>query len=311
MRVAVVVNAAAGTARGEGDLHGRLELRLAAAGHAVVAAGDAVGDVAQSVKAAVAGGAEVVLVGGGDGTVNCAAQVLAGTPAALAIVPLGTMNKLARDLAIPLEPGAAAALVDAGVPRRIDVGEVNGRVFLRSSFLGFPAHLAQRREQLRGRLGWRGRWLLAVAFARALGRYPALPVTLRLAANRPPRRRVRARMLAVAVGPYAEGFGRVLDKARADAGELVLYRARGLGVWRFLRLAVGMLAGSWRGMPELEEIRARRLVVASPKRRLRVMNDGEPLLLVPPLRYRVRPKALTVLVPRPDAGTAETAGAAP
>jgi diacylglycerol kinase family enzyme len=306
MRVAVVVNAAAGLAAPTVELRGAVERQLAAAGHTVVRPVEH-REVSDRVRAAVEEGVDAVLVGGGDGTISRAAQTLAGTSTTLGILPLGTLNKLAHDLAIPIDPEAATTLVSTGVPRRIDVGEVNGHVFLRNSFLGFPSHLAHHREQLRGRFDLRGRWLLVLALLRALHRYPALPLRLALPGTR---RRVRTRLLAVANNPYAEGVGRVLDKASFDAGHLVVYHARRLSMARLLRLAIAMALGTWRSDGELEAHPVRRLVVVSRRRRLRVMNDGEPMLLTPPLRYRIRPRALLVLVPRGDLATTTPESAA-
>ena len=237
---------------------------------------------------------DALVVGGGDGTIGCATQLLATTRVALGIVPLGTMNKLARDLGVPLDRDGALSVVAQGAVRAIDVGEVNGHAFLRNSFLGFPAHLAERRERARGDIGLRDRWAMAVALVRSLRDYPALPLRLSLPGRE---RHLRTRMLAVANNPYAEGFGRILDKASVDAGELVLYVAPRLRLGMFLRLALGMMSGTWRGMTELEAHHVRSLEVGSWRRRLRVMNDGEPLLLDTPLRYRILPRALFVIAP--------------
>jgi diacylglycerol kinase family enzyme len=79
---------------------------------------------------------DLLIVIGGDGTILAAAEAFLGTKTALAIVPGGTVNQLARDLGIPLDPAGAVAALASGALRAIDVGMVNGRAFLCTSFIG-------------------------------------------------------------------------------------------------------------------------------------------------------------------------------
>src|SRR5262245_61278994 len=78
----------------------------------------------------------MLLVGGGDGTVSTAAALFTGEKIALGILPLGTMNLFARALGIPLKLGQAVEAVIAGTKQKIDVGEVNGRIFVHHVTLG-------------------------------------------------------------------------------------------------------------------------------------------------------------------------------
>jgi diacylglycerol kinase family enzyme len=112
---------------------------------------------------------DIVVVGGGDGSVSAAASVLAGSNISLGILPLGTLNHFARDLGLPLELEGAVRLIAAGRVRLVDVGEVNGRVFLNNSSLGIYPHLVAERDRYR-RHG-PARWLAAVfALCRVLWR---------------------------------------------------------------------------------------------------------------------------------------------
>src|SRR5690242_2028222 len=113
---------------------------------------------------------DIVIVGGGDGSVGTAASVLAGSEIPLGILPLGTRNHFARDLGVPLDLEGAVRLIASGLSDRIDVGEVNGRVFLNNSSLGIYPHLVAERD----RYGRRPARSLAVALAlcRVLWRLP-------------------------------------------------------------------------------------------------------------------------------------------
>jgi diacylglycerol kinase family enzyme len=87
----------------------------------------------------------VVVAGGGDGTVNAVAGVLAGTEKPLGVLPLGTLNHFAKDLGIPHEVERAVQLLGTGAPRRVDVAEVNGRVFVNNSSIGvYPLAVRER-----------------------------------------------------------------------------------------------------------------------------------------------------------------------
>jgi diacylglycerol kinase family enzyme len=307
MRVAVVINARSGGALIRPDVAGEVARLLKRAGLEAVVEPDDGRSLPERVRAAVAHGADAVVVGGGDGTIACAAQALLGKPAALGILPLGTMNLLAKDLRLPLTlPEAVDALAE-GVVREIDVGEVNGEVFLCNSVLGVPSRLAVQREKKRGSLAVTDYWRMGVSALRSLNRYPPLTVAFDVGQGW---RRLRTRALAVVDNDYDEGFGQIFSRSRLDQGELVLYVTRGLGLWRVLRLGLGMAVGRWREAPGLERHAVRRLVIHARRRRLRVMNDGEVILLAPPLRYRIRPRALKVIVPRQAADLAAPPGEA-
>ena len=106
-------------------------------------------------RSALERGAEIVFASGGDGTVMACAGVLAGTKAALAVLPAGTGNLLARNFGIPLEVSAAVASAVRGVDRRIDVGVLGDRRFVIMAGLGFDAQmLADAPEGLKSRVGW-------------------------------------------------------------------------------------------------------------------------------------------------------------
>ncbi|HEY6725115.1 MAG TPA: diacylglycerol kinase family protein [Polyangiaceae bacterium] len=91
----------------------------------------------------------LVVVGGGDGTLRVAASLLAGTEHVLGILPLGTMNRFARSLGIPMDLEGALATLAHGVDQRVDLGEVNGEVFLNTCMLGVYPEIVRVREKRR------------------------------------------------------------------------------------------------------------------------------------------------------------------
>ena len=126
------------------------ELTLADGGDAIIAAA----------RRAVEGGAQLVAAGGGDGTINAVASVVAGSGVRFGVLPLGTLNHFAKDLGIPLTLPEAVRNLATGRPVAVDVGEVNGRIFLNNSSLGLYPDIVHDREKQQRRLG-RGKWLAA------------------------------------------------------------------------------------------------------------------------------------------------------
>jgi diacylglycerol kinase family enzyme len=216
---------------------------------------------------------------------------------------MGTANLLARDLGIPLSPEAALPVLLAGTTRRIDVALVNDRIFLNSSLPGLAPRMVQQRERMRHNQGPL-KWLRLVrAFFRGFDRGPRLHAVLQ--ADGQPVRLV-TRTLAVTNNPLAEGFAAIHGRIALDGGTLGVYAARidrRLDLWR---LIARIVAGTWQHDPATAALAARRVNVVSRRPRLWVANDGENHLLATPLRYRILPGALTVLVPRADPDTPGT-----
>jgi diacylglycerol kinase family enzyme len=298
--VAVVLNGAAGALVDRGDQGDSLREQFAAAGLDAQFIPQDAGTLPERVRLARRSGAWAVVAAGGDGTIACTAQELAGTDIPMAILPFGTMNLLARDLGLPIgDTAAAIRMVAEGAVRRIDVGEVNGQVFLCASMLGLPARLARYRESERGRSTLHLWTRMARAAIRALARGGhRLRVAVRLEQEM---LRLRTTSLTITVNPLEDGTGRTFGRLSLDGGELAVYDIGRLGVGGLLRLALRLLTGHWHRDALVHVRRTRRLAVASGRTALRVMNDGEVRLLRPPLRYRVRPRALLVVTPPPTA----------
>jgi diacylglycerol kinase family enzyme len=121
---------------------------------------------------------DAIVAGGGDGTLSTVAGVLAGSGIPLGVLPLGTFNHFAKDVGIPLDLAAAVETVCRGRVTSVDVGRVNGRVFLNNSSLGLYPQVVRKRDQLRQRLR-RGKWPAFVwAALLVLRRFPFLKVEI-------------------------------------------------------------------------------------------------------------------------------------
>jgi diacylglycerol kinase family enzyme len=301
MKASVLLNAAAGSVDSEESVQqvDRVLAAFRAAGvDAVVCAVEPLG-LPAAVETAARSNTDVVVLGGGDGTLNCGLAALAGGDKPLGILPLGTLNHFAKDLGIPIDLDEAVGTVVAGHVRTVDLGEVNGHLFLNNSSLGIYPEVVREREEIRHH-GIVSKWAaMARAVIDQLRRFPMVTVTLHL-----PERKLRVTSPLIFVGNnrYEMKLLRVGRRSHLDRGELFLYVARAHSRLGFLALAVRALLGRLDpekdfvsvGLPDVE-------VATSWRRRLRVALDGEVMRLSPPLRYRVRPRALRVLTP-PVAG---------
>ena len=296
-RVAVVMNGAAGALLDQSDAAETLRALFTAAGLDPEFVPIDAGTLPERIARARGLNLDAVVVAGGDGTIACAAQAMTGTDTVLGILPFGTMNLLAKDLRITVgDTAAAMRVLSHGVARAIDVAEVNGHVFLCASMLGLPAQIGRHREARRG-AGWLlARWVaLAHAALRTIRRHAPAGMVLEIDGHAERSRAASITVTANALGDPSHLFGR----PALDRGELVVYVIERVRLLDLPRLAFSLLRGRARRDGLIAERRTTELVVHSRRRALRVMNDGEGMLLRPPLRYRIRPGALRVIAPDP------------
>lgn len=295
--IPVIVNASAGNGSNPDWAEG-LQEKFAAAGLQVqVLVMQQGSQIAPAVAAAVQRGADVVVAGGGDGTVSAVAAGLVGTGVTLGVLPMGTLNHFARDLAIPLEQQQAIAVIAAGRRLDVDVGEVNGRIFINNSGLGIYPDIVRDREQRQRRLG-HGKWraLLEASIA-AARRYPVLSVQIEVDGKTLTR---RTPFVFIGNNEYTmEGFN-IGERAALDRGRLSLYLTHRMGRFGLLHLAFLALFRRLDQARDFDMLTTRGFVVNTHHQRLRVSTDGEVTVMETPLSFRIRAGALRVLVPVPQ-----------
>jgi undecaprenyl-diphosphatase len=244
-------------------------------------------------------GAEVIFACGGDGTVAACASELAGTSAALAVVPSGTGNLLATNLGLPARPADAVAAATAQGRRRLDVGVVGDRCFTVMAGMGFDAQmLRDTPETLKARLGWPA---YVIAAARHLCETP-MRVTISL--DHAPTFTRQARTVLVANVGRLQGGLRLLPGAMPDDGLLdvaVLMPPRRRS---WLPLAWSLIRHRPTA-PVMETFQARHVEISSDREQPREL-DGDLIEPSDTLTAVVRPAALWVCVPQPPASGAST-----
>jgi YegS/Rv2252/BmrU family lipid kinase len=246
------------------------------------------GDATRLAADAARAGLPIVLVAGGDGTLNEVVQGLAGTETAVGAIPLGTMNVWVRELGLPLEPAETLRELLLGQVRRIDLGRLNDRYFLLMAGLGFDAAAMHAVEgQPKRRFGPVA--VLAAGAVMALG-------------SRGSRLRVRAdgrtfatNALLVTIGNTRlwAGADQITHHATAADGLLDVCIFPGRSLLTKLRHLVLVVIGRHDNDPEVEYFQVRELHVAA-RPALQVQLDGEPVGTTP-IRVEVVPGALRVL----------------
>ncbi len=289
----VVVNRGGGAASRAGDaLVSQIEAAFLSAGLiADVYAVDGPDLVATITRLAAHG---AVAIGGGDGTQGCAAAILSKAGAKHAILPLGTRNNLARQLDIPLDLDGAVAVIAAGRTRAIDLSEVNGQAFVNNASIGLYPKLVKFREQ--GRKRGMPKWLANI---------PAAWRVLRNLAHRRYRlvlddaaQPIVTPLLFIGNNVYSLDSGKVGVRDAMDDGKLSVFAVAKSTRWGLIGFAIRTLRGRSDPARDFAAIgTCKMLVVKARRRRISIALDGEVTKLATPLRFSIRPGALSVFVP--------------
>jgi YegS/Rv2252/BmrU family lipid kinase len=290
--IAVILNSASGTGKTEVVRERVAELCREAGREAHITVAVDSDELRRSVEAALAANPEAIVAGGGDGTLCSVAGALAGRDLPLGVLPLGTLNHFAKDLGVPLDLDEAMRVVLAGRSERVDVGEVNGRVFLNNTSLGlYPLIVRQRAQH---RVHGPAKWVVA-AFAtlREVRRHRELTVRIVIEGKETIH---RTPILFVGNNRYHAGGRDLGSRETLRGGHLAIYIVKGCGRRHLLYLAAKMLAGvGYR--EELEVLLTDAATIEAGGTRIELAVDGELEYFEPPLKYRIRPQALRVLLP--------------
>ena len=252
-------------------------------------------DVRAIVRESLDAGIRTFVVAGGDGSVHHVAQALVGTEGVLGVVPVGSVNHLARDLELPVGDWPAALEVAVrGRVRQIDVGRVNGRYFLNSVMLGIYPTVSAYRERFRS---MHSRWAAYLKAARlAMHHFPHVTLVVELDGRV---ETFRTQMFVVAVNSYdLEQVGLVAPKTTFNDGRVSIYSLSFMSRWQFIRATAKYFRGKIAEVPGFRRIRTTQLRVDTGKRRLRVSLDGELVEMQTPLQIAAVPASLLVRAPQ-------------
>jgi diacylglycerol kinase family enzyme len=276
---------------------------------AVVKIGEALTGAGHDVEVALAGGRELqglladrisrdppdaVIVGGGDGSVSGAAASLCGTDIALGVLPLGTMNLFARSLGMPLDLDGALKELATARRHRIDLGEVNGRLFTHHVSMGLQPRLVAMREK--------------ADYGSRIGKILATCRALLMVMFNPPRLIVRVTLEdrafdletpALVVSNNLFGPDHLPYADELDEGVLGIYVCTSHRPADVLQVTLEALLGAWHQRGRVKTLTARSMIVERRSRRRRrivATVDGELVTFEGAIEMNIRPGCLTVLV---------------
>ncbi|MBU0583190.1 MAG: diacylglycerol kinase family lipid kinase [Alphaproteobacteria bacterium] len=296
MQFVAVINRDGGTMRtiDLDDFCARMRETLEASGHSLeidLVAGDG---LIAGLKKAAATDADVVLAGGGDGTISAAAGILMDSGKALAVLPAGTMNLFARSLGIPLSLDEAVAALATAPIRQVDIASANGRPFVHQFSVGMHARLIDLRSRMEfasrlGKIGASARAAIAT-----LRNPPALDVSLLLGETE-----IVARSTAIGITNNLFGEGHLPYAERPDGGVLGVYVTVARARSEILSFVLNMARGRWRDNQQVEIHQSEEvtLTIRSRRRKLKAAIDGELCELSPETHVRIHPGALSVVAP--------------
>lgn len=294
-RVAVIINPISGLGARPDTARRRAELAAACAEAHRIDADIFVTErrhhARELAQAAVVNGARTVIAWGGDGTVNEVASALVERDAALGVVPSGSGNGLARELALPLEPRAAFETALGTARRRIDAGELGGHLFFNIAGVGLDADVAHRFAA--GGLIRRGLAMYLVRSTQAVLAYRAQEMTLAVDGAA---RTVRPLLVAFANARQYGNGALIAPRARVDDGKLDVVVIDDRSVLGVLRRVPALFRGELASVPgvAMETAAAAEVRVPGP---IRYHVDGEPCETSGTLHAAVHPAALLVCCP--------------
>lgn len=251
-------------------------------------------DLSALVDSAIAGGARTIVSAGGDGTTMAMAQALLASPAALAVLPLGTFNYFARGLGLPEDPEEAAQAILMGNRHQIAVGMVGDQLFLNNASLGVYPAILKERETVYKRWGRRrvmAHWSVIKTFLRF-----QRPMQMRLIADGR-ESTCRTPLLFVARSAYQlELFGLAGEEAiKDDCFAVLIARASSRG--KLFKIAWRLITRQMQLGRDYDLISARELTVETARPRTLVAFDGEKSRNKSPFTFTMSDAPLTVILP--------------
>ncbi|MEG4317657.1 MULTISPECIES: lipid kinase [unclassified Microcoleus] len=233
---------------------------------------------------------ELVIIGGGDGTLNCAIEGLIDTKLPLGILPMGTANDLARTLAIPTDLSAACQVIASGKVRLIDLGWVNGQHFFNVASLGLSVQITQRlTKDVKQRWG-----VFAYAFTALQTIWESRPFRAEIKVNNQSFY-VKTIQIAIGNGRYYGGGMKVAEDATIDDRRLDLYSLETQHWSEIIALLPAMRQGNHSSWPNVRALHAQEIEINTSQRRP-INTDGE-ITTHTPAKFRVIPQALAVIAP--------------
>ncbi len=289
---ALIFNEASGSHLNRADAKAVATDTLIAAGFAVT---PMEGKVDEQIRQSLKAETDIIVVGGGDGTIRATIEAHLGGGRPIGILPGGTMNLLATDYGIPEDVEAAARVIADGHLLSVDCGDVDGHLFLHTLFTGLPVRMGVHREARRGKLRMLDRIRLAAHAITTLPRDPKLTMEVATEAGE---RTIVSPSFAVIVGTMSDNLLPRPHRDTVSGGLMTVFAIHpdsGVDVARLVvRGAFGQLAED----PDVDKMVGTAADLRGPRRRMHAMLDGEDALITSPCKVRIRTGEVQVFAPK-------------
>lgn len=233
---------------------------------------------------------DLVIIGGGDGTLNAAADALVEAQLPLGILPLGTANDLARTLNIPTSLSQACQVIAEGKEQRIDLGSVNGKHFFNVASLGLSVQITRELSR-EAKRRW-GALAYLVTALRVVWRSRPFPAEIRVNGES---FTVQTVQIAVGNGRYYGGGMTVKQDAAIDDQRLDAYSLNIRHGWQMIGILPDLWSGQYDQQAYVQAVQGQTIEIKT-RRAFPINTDGE-ITAHTPATFHVVPNALSVLVP--------------
>jgi diacylglycerol kinase family enzyme len=238
-----------------------------------------------------------LIAGGGDGTISTIAEICVREQIPLGVLPLGTRNHFVRDLRFPSSTSESVASIATRLTRRVDVGSVNGRIFINNSSVGAYPRAVEQREELRDRFGLRKHIAGVIATLRTFAQRPIINATIELDGNTT---HCTTPFIFVGNNAYTIHLFAVQFRSSLSDGQLCVYTTRANGIRGLLHL---LWLSLWNRLDQSRDFEMHcgsQALIHLHQPCVRVSRDGEVSRMNTPLLYQIKPAALEVFAPGPQ-----------
>jgi YegS/Rv2252/BmrU family lipid kinase len=253
-------------------------------------------DITEIIKECFREKTDIVVAGGGDGTVNLVASSLSGSNTPLGILPLGTLNHFAKDNKIPLDIKEAVSVIVKKNIKAIDVGSVNGKIFINNSSIGIYPKVVKHRDSQIERFGGNKWTSMIIAYVNVVKRFSSFKVDIH--SNN---QIIKAKTPFIFIGnnEYQMDLFKLGTRDRLDEGLLDLYFPNTTNWSSMIRFAALALFKKLNQAKDFNIVKTKEITIYLTKKRqqIEVALDGEVFHLESPLFYKIHPKALKIIVP--------------
>lgn len=251
-------------------------------------------DLCARTRAVIDQGAEIVIAGGGDGTLSAVASVLAGTRCVMGVIPLGTFNYFARSVGIPLGLEKAAQACLGGSVRSVAVGKINGRLFLNNTSLGLYPEVLDVREEVYRRCGRSQVNAYLSVLLTMLRRHSHLKAQIAIEGRK---EQIRTPLIFAANNGFQVASLQLEGSRCIEDGRMSYYIVPSVGRMGLLRLAWRMVRHSLDPQKDFRMICGDEMTITTKRRSLMVACDGENERMHSPFTLGLHRNALRVIVP--------------